>query len=46
VELERRETELVETLASGRRHRDRVLIYLVAASTLIASAALVLTLIR
>jgi SpoVK/Ycf46/Vps4 family AAA+-type ATPase len=46
VELERRETELVETLASGRRHRDRVLIYLAAASTLIASAALVLTLIR
>jgi SpoVK/Ycf46/Vps4 family AAA+-type ATPase len=46
VELERRETELVETLASGRRHRDRVLIYLVAASTLIAGAALVLTLIR
>jgi SpoVK/Ycf46/Vps4 family AAA+-type ATPase len=46
VELERRETELVETLASRRRHRDRVLIYLAAASTLIASAALVLTLIR
>jgi SpoVK/Ycf46/Vps4 family AAA+-type ATPase len=46
VELERQQTELVETLASGRRHRDRVLIYLAAASTLIASAALVLTLIR
>ena len=46
VELERRQTELVETLASRRRHRDRVLIYLAAASTLIASAALVLTLIR
>ena len=46
VELERRQTELVETIASGRRHRDRVLIYLAAASTLIASAALVLTLIR
>ncbi len=46
VELERQQVQLAETLVSGRRHRDRVLIYLAAASTLIASAALVLTLVR
>ena len=46
VELERQKTELVETLASGRRHRERALIYLASASTLIASAALILTLLR
>ncbi len=46
VELERQQVQLAETLVSGRRHRDRVLIYLAAASALIASAALALTLIR
>jgi SpoVK/Ycf46/Vps4 family AAA+-type ATPase len=46
VELERQQVQLAESLATGRRHRDRVLIYLAAASTLIASAALALTLIR
>ena len=45
VELERQQVQLAETLVSGRRHRDRVLIYLAAASALIASAALALTLI-
>ena len=46
VELERQQVQLAESLATGRRHRDRVLIYLAAASALIASAALALTLIR
>jgi hypothetical protein len=46
VELERQQVQLAETLATGRRHRDRVLIYLAAASALIASAALALSLIR
>jgi SpoVK/Ycf46/Vps4 family AAA+-type ATPase len=46
VELERQQAQLAETFASGRRHRDRMLIYVAAASTLIASAALALTLIR
>ena len=45
VELERQQVQLAETLVTGRRHRDRVLIYLAAASALIASAALALTLI-
>ena len=45
VELERQQVQLAETLVSGRRYRDRVLIYLAAASALIASAALALTLI-
>jgi len=42
VELERQQVQLTE----DRRGRDRLLIYVAAASTLIASAALVLTLIR
>src|ERR671911_1797456 len=46
VELERQQVQLAETLASGRRQRDRMLIYVAAASTLIAGAALALTLIR
>ena len=46
AELERQQVQLAETFASGRRRRDRMLIYLAAASTLIASAALVLTLLR
>ncbi len=46
VELERQQVQLAESLATGRRHRDRVLIYLAAASALIASVALALTLIR
>jgi SpoVK/Ycf46/Vps4 family AAA+-type ATPase len=46
AELERQQAQLTETFATGRRRRDRVLIYLAAASTLIASAALALTLLR
>jgi SpoVK/Ycf46/Vps4 family AAA+-type ATPase len=46
AELERQQAQLVETYASRRQARDRVLIILAAASTLIASAALAVTLLR
>ena len=46
VELERQQVQLAETLVTGRRQKELVLIYLAAASALIASAALVLTLLR
>jgi SpoVK/Ycf46/Vps4 family AAA+-type ATPase len=45
-ELERQQVQLAETYASGRRVRDRVLLVLAVASTLIASAALAVTLLR
>jgi SpoVK/Ycf46/Vps4 family AAA+-type ATPase len=45
-ELERQQVQLAETYASGRRARDRMLLVLAAASTLIASAALAVTLLR
>ena len=45
-ELERQQVQLAETYASGRRARDRVLLVLAAASTLIATAALAVTLLR
>ena len=46
AELERRQVQLAESFASGRRGRDRLLVYAAAASALIATAALILTLIR
>jgi SpoVK/Ycf46/Vps4 family AAA+-type ATPase len=45
-ELERQQVQLAETYASGRRARDRMLLVLAAAATLIASAALAVTLLR
>jgi hypothetical protein len=38
--------ELGESVASGRRRRDRILLYLVLASTVLAAAALGVTLLR
>jgi SpoVK/Ycf46/Vps4 family AAA+-type ATPase len=46
AELERQQVQLAETYALGRRARDRMLLILGAASTLIASAALAVTLLR
>jgi SpoVK/Ycf46/Vps4 family AAA+-type ATPase len=46
VELERQRVQLAETYTSARRARDRMLLILAGASTLIASAALALTLLR
>ena len=46
AELERQQVQLAESFASGRRGRDRLLVYAAAASALIATSALVLTLIR
>ncbi len=46
MELERQQVQLAETYTSGRRAKDRMLLILAAASTLIASAALAVTLLR
>src|SRR5919112_385291 len=46
VELERQQVQRAETYALQRRGRDRMLLMLAAASTLIASAALAVTLLR
>ncbi len=46
VELERQQVQRAETYALQRRARDRMLLMLAAASTLIASAALAVTLLR
>ena len=46
VELERQQVQQAETYALQRRARDRMLLMLAAASTLIASAALAVTLLR
>jgi SpoVK/Ycf46/Vps4 family AAA+-type ATPase len=46
VELERQQVQRAETYALQRRGRDRMLLILAAASTLIASAALAVTLLR
>jgi SpoVK/Ycf46/Vps4 family AAA+-type ATPase len=46
AELEGNHTRLLESFASGRRRRDRVLLYLVLSSTLLAAAAFGISLLR
>ena len=46
AELERSQTRLLESFASGRRRRDRVLFYLVLSATILAGAAFVMSILR
>jgi ATP-dependent 26S proteasome regulatory subunit len=46
AELERSQTRLLESFASGRRRRDRVLFYLVLTATILAGAAFVTSILR
>jgi SpoVK/Ycf46/Vps4 family AAA+-type ATPase len=46
VELERIHSQALESLTSGRRAKDRILVYLIAVSAVLAAAALVVSLLR
>jgi ATPase family associated with various cellular activities (AAA) len=46
AELERSQTRLLESFASGRRRRDRVLFYLVLSATILAGAAFITSILR
>jgi SpoVK/Ycf46/Vps4 family AAA+-type ATPase len=46
AELERSQSQLLESLTSGLRGKDRILMYLVAAAVALAAAALALSLLR